>query len=169
MLPVQEECMHPSMRGEVRGPRPVKFPRLRYMELENAVMDSTQIADFIHKHRRTLLEFNFEDVKLREGDWDHALEPLTHIAGNDRWKRTQEEVMDVPIMLSPVDVEPRIMGPLLEEVDQAIEEVGSGRREHALSRWLSKPKSTLRKSPAMKDSFFGGDHMKRFLRLSSWK
>ncbi|KAJ4366308.1 hypothetical protein N0V83_007944 [Neocucurbitaria cava] len=169
MLPVQEECMHPSMRGEVRGPRPLKFARLRHMELENAVMDSAQIADFIHKHRRTLLEFNFEDVKLREGDWDSALEPLTHITGNDRWKRTQEEVMDVPIMLSPVDVEPRIMGPLLEEVDQAIEEVGGGRREHALSRWLSKPKSTLRKSPAMKESFFGGDHMKRFLRLSSWK
>jgi hypothetical protein len=170
MLPVQEECMHPSMRGEVKGPRPLKFPRLRYMELENAVMDSTQIADFIHKHRRSLQEFNFEDVKLREGDWDHALEPLTHISGNDRWKRTQEEVMDVPIMLSPINCEPRIMGPLLEEVDQAIEEVsGTQRSSHALSRWLSKPNRTLRKSPAMKDSFFGGDHVKRFLRLSSWK
>jgi hypothetical protein len=143
---------------------------MKYMELENAIMDSSQIADFIHKHRRSLLEFNFEDVKLREGDWDAALEPLTHIAGNDRWKRTQEEVMDVPIMLSPVDCEPRIMGPLLEEVEIAIEEVGAGgRREHALSRWLSKPKSTLRKSPAAKDSFFGGDHMKKFLRLSAWK
>jgi hypothetical protein len=170
MLPIQEECMHPSMRGEVKGPRPLKFSRLRYMELENAVMDSVQIADFIHKHRRSLLEFNFEDVKLREGDWDHALAPLTHISGNDRWKRTQEEVMDVPIMLSPIDCEPRIMGPLLEEVDQAIEEVsGTQRSAHTLSRWLSKPNRTLRRSPALKDSFFGGDHMKRFLRLSSWK
>lgn len=173
MLPVQEELVHPSMRGSVKGPRPVKFARLRYMELENAVMDSVQIADFIHKHRRTLVEFNFEDVKLREGDWDAALEPLTHIAGNDRWKRTQEEVMDVPIMLSPVDCEPRIMGPLLEEVDHAIDEV-SGNRDrnaHTLSRWLSKPKSTLRKSPGAKDSFWGGsgDHVKRFLRLPSWK
>jgi len=169
MLPVQEECMHPSMRGQVRGPRPLNFSRLRYMELENAVMDSVQISDFIEKHRRSLREFNFEDVKLREGDWDAALEPLTHIAGNDRWKRTQEEVMDVPIMLSPVDCEPRIMGPLLEEVDQAIEEVGTSQRSaHALSRWLSKPNRTLKKSPA-KDSFFGGDHMKRFLRLSTWK
>jgi hypothetical protein len=171
MLPVQEECMHPSMRGEVRGPRPLKFSRLRYMELENAVMDSTQIADFIHKHRRSLIEFNFEDVKLREGDWDHALEPLTRIAGNDRWKRTQEEVMDVPIMLSPVDCEPRIMGPLMEEVDLAIDEVSGAnpRNTHALSRWLSKPNRTLRKSSQAKDSFFGGDHMKRFLRLSTWK
>ncbi|KAH8686630.1 hypothetical protein GQ44DRAFT_780923 [Phaeosphaeriaceae sp. PMI808] len=170
MLPIQEECMHPSMRGQVRGPRPLKFSRLRCMELENAIMDSTQISDFIHKHRRSLLEFNFEDVKLRDGDWDQALEPLTHIAGNDRWKRTQEEVMDVPIMLSPVEGEPRIMGPLLEEVDHAIEEVsGTQRSAHALSRWLSKPNRTLRKSSATKDSFFGGDHVKRLLRLSSWK
>lgn len=172
MLPIEEECMHPSMRGTVRGPRPVRFPRLRHMELENGIMDSVQIADFIQKHRRTLASFTFEDVKLREGDWDHALEPLTAIAGNDRWKRTQEEVMDVPIMLSPVDAEPRIMGPLLEEVDHALEEIGGTRERsaHALSRWLGKPRSTLRKSPAAKESFWGGgESMKRLLRLQSWK
>lgn len=134
-------------------------------------MDSSQISDFISKHRRSLREFNFEDVKLREGDWDAALEPLTQIAGSDRWKREQEEVMDVPIMLSPVDCEPRIMGPLMEEVDNAIEEVsGSGRSAHALSRWLGKPNRMLKKSPVgAKESFFGGDHVKRFLRLSAWK
>ncbi|KAL6708900.1 hypothetical protein ACN47E_002307 [Coniothyrium glycines] len=166
MLPVHEESMHPSMRGQVRGPRPLNFTRLKYMELENAIMDSSQISDFIHKHRRSLLEFNFEDVKLREGNWDAALEPLTQIAGNDRWKRTQLEVMDVPIMLSPVDCEPRIMGPLLEEVEHAIDAVsGRERNAHALSRWLGKPKSMPRKSPASKDSFWGG----RFSRLASWK
>lgn len=174
MLPIDEERMHPSMRGEVRGPRPVKFTRLRHMELENAVMDSSQIADFIHKHRRTLVEFNFEDVKLRQGNWDEALEPLTKIAGSDRWKRHQEEVMDVPIVLSPIGVEPRIMGPLLEEVDHAIEEVsGKERSPHSLSRWLSKPRTTLKKSPHVKESFWGGgEHVKRLLRgtmFSSWK
>lgn len=140
------------------------------MELENAIMDSTQIADFIQKHRRSLREFNFEDVKLREGDWDLALAPLTQIAGNDRWKATQEEVMDVPIMLSPVDVEPRVMGRLLEEVDEAIEDIGVGshRNTHTLSRWLSKPNRAARKT-AQKESWLGGDHVKRFLRLSTWK
>jgi hypothetical protein len=139
------------------------------MELENALMDSEQIADFIHKHRRTLVEFNFEDVKLREGDWDAALAPLTRMAGSDRWKRTQEEVMDVPIMLSPVDAEPRIMGPLMEQVEEAIEDAGVGKASH-LSRWLgAKQSRTSRKSPVGKESFFGGDHMKRFLRLSAWK
>jgi hypothetical protein len=173
MLPIDhnnQEMVHPSMRGETRGPRPLKFSRLRYMELENAVMDSEQIADFIHKHRRSLVEFNFEDVKLREGDWDAALAPLTSIAGSDKWKQCQEEVMDVPIMLSPVDAEPRIMGPLMEQVEEAIEDVHGGARPSHLSRWLgAKPRSTLRKSPHGKESFFGGDHMKRFLRLSAWK
>lgn len=173
-LPVYEESnMHPSMRGHARGPRPLMFPRLKYMELENAVMDSSQIADFISKHRRSLREFNFEDVKLREGDWDAALAPLTAISGSERWKKNQEEVMDVPIMLSPVDCEPRIMGPLLEEVDCAIEEVSGGgnvRGAHALSRWLGKSgRSTLKKSPGCKESFFGGEHVKRFLRMSAWK
>lgn len=143
------------------------------MELENAVMDSCQIADFIQKHRRSLREFNFEDVKLREGDWDAALAPLTLISGNERWKMNQEEVMDVPIMLSPVDCEPRIMGPLLAEVQGAIEEVGAGGRSaHALSRWLGKSNrgsAAAKRNPNGKESFFGGDHVKRFLRMSTWK
>lgn len=166
--------MHPSMRGEVRGPRPLKFPHLHQMELENAVMDSTQISDFIHRHRRSLVDFNFEDVKLRHGNWDEALEPLTLLTGSDRWRRKQEEVMDVPIVLSPIGVDPRIMGPLLEEVDLAIEESrdeGAIAATHTLSRWLGKPKPTVKNSPKCKDSFWGGggDHVKKLLRFSAWK
>ncbi|KAF2853361.1 hypothetical protein T440DRAFT_303350 [Plenodomus tracheiphilus IPT5] len=160
--PSHQDALHPSMRGQTSGPRPLKFPRLRYMTLENAVMDSVQIADFIHKHKKTLVEFNFEDVKLREGDWDAALAPLTVISGNERWKACQEEVMDVPIMLSPVDCEPRVMGRLMEEVETAIEDAGAGRREHALSRWLGRPKMG---SPGGKKGSWGG----RLARLTSWK
>ncbi|KAL5113804.1 hypothetical protein ACEQ8H_008305 [Pleosporales sp. CAS-2024a] len=168
MLPLPTEMLHPAQRGQIRGPRPLQFPRLGIMELENAIMDSIQIADFIHKHRRSLVEFNFEDVKLREGDWDAALEPLTLIAGNDSWKRNQEEVMDVPIMLSPVNAEPRIMGTLMDEVECALEEVGGAGRSH-LSRWLGGRQKSVRRSPVGKESFFGGEHVKRLLRLSTWK
>jgi len=141
------------------------------MELENAIMDSSQIAEFIEKHKRTLVEFNFEDVKLRQGDWDEALQPLTVITGSDSWKRKQEEVMDIPIMLSPVDIEgePRIMGPLLAEEEEEEDQVRPsqdserGKKEHTLSRWLSKEKSPKGKKSA-KDSFMGSEHMKRFLR-----
>lgn len=73
------------------------------MVLENSVLDAGQISEFIMVHRKVLREFEFEDVHLRTGTWDDALEPLTRISGNDSWKQKQEEVMDVPIMLSPVE------------------------------------------------------------------
>jgi hypothetical protein len=164
-LPLQESMTHPSMRSQNTGPNALKFSRLRTMELENAVMDSTQISEFITRHKRSLREFTFEDVKLREGNWDLALEPLTAISGSDKWKSCQEEVMDVPIMLSPIDAEPRVLGTLAEQVEEQVGSDGTSRREHALSRWLNKPKSRLSKSPANKDSFWGG----RFRHLSSWK
>ncbi|KAF2200275.1 hypothetical protein GQ43DRAFT_449650 [Delitschia confertaspora ATCC 74209] len=163
MQPPSELNLHPSMRSnaKVSGPRPLKFSRLRYMELENAVMDSSQISTFISAHRRSLVEFNFEDVRLRSGNWDEALEPLTAITGNDSWKQKQEEVMDVPLMLSPVDEGLRVMGPLLLE-EHGLEQVEGAGRERGLSRWLSKEKS--RKA---KEQFWGGnEHMKRFLRGS---
>ncbi|KAF1966670.1 hypothetical protein BU23DRAFT_544156 [Bimuria novae-zelandiae CBS 107.79] len=164
MLPVETDYMHPSQRGEVRGPRPLRFARLRHMELENALMDSVQIADFIHKHRRTLVEFNFEDVKLRQGNWDEALAPLTLISGSERWKRNAEEVMDVPIVLSPVNIEPRIMGPLLEEIDTAIEDSSKEKGQHTLSRWLGKPRSSTAQKTGAKQSFFGGRHVTRLFK-----
>ena len=172
MLPLyvyEESGMHPSMRGQLCGPLPLRFLRLRRMELGNAVMDSSQMTDFILKHRRTLRELNFEDVKLRERDWDDTLALFTQVTDRDFWTRT-EQVMDVPIMLSPVNCEPRIMAPLLEEVDNAIEEVNhNGRSAHALSRWLRRSGRTLRKIPAGKESFFEQDRLKRLLRMSAWK
>jgi hypothetical protein len=127
------------------------------MELENGLMDSAQISDFITKHKRSLREFNFEDVKLREGDWDLALEPLTTITGSESWKQYQEEVMDVPVILS-TGPEPRIMGPLFEAAEPVIEEVScDGGREHVLSRWLN-----ARQQPK-KDSLWDGK--RRFLHF----
>lgn len=171
--------MHPSQRGETRGPRALKFTRLRYMELENAVMDSSQISEFISKHKRTLVEFNFEDVKLRHGDWDDALAPLTVLTGNDNWKNKQEEVMDIPIMLSPVELdgEPRVMGQMFADDDvvarvsmdeETLHDEELGPNGGKLTRWLSKGKGS---SPPQvkrnaKESFLGSDHMKRFLRGS---
>lgn len=77
------------------------------MHVENATMNASQIATLILTHRHTLLEFNFEEVSLRTGTWDEALAPLTRISGSERWKEKQEEVMDVPIVLSPVGVSRR--------------------------------------------------------------
>ena len=80
---------------------PLRFRHLQRMFLENGLMDASQIAAFIMSHRKVLREYEFEDVHLRRGTWDEALEPLTRISGGEEWKRKQEEVMDVPLILSP--------------------------------------------------------------------
>lgn len=81
----------------------LRFRKLRSMLLENAVLDASQASDFIMSHRKVLREFGFENVHLRSGSWEDALAPLTRISGSESWKEKQEEVMDVPLMLSPVE------------------------------------------------------------------
>ncbi|KAL8662275.1 MAG: hypothetical protein Q9202_004880 [Teloschistes flavicans] len=85
--------------------RPLKFDRLTTMEVENIVVDASQVSSFITAHRRSICEFNFEDTHLRSGTWDQALAPLTRISGSDKWKEKAEEVMDVPLLLSPIGIE----------------------------------------------------------------
>ncbi|CAD6573616.1 MAG: hypothetical protein ASARMPRED_006214 [Alectoria sarmentosa] len=83
----------------------LRFERLRDIEIMNIFPDSPQIKRFIRKHRRTLESLKLNNVEFRLGDWDDALSPLTEISGSEKWKETAEEVMDVPLMLSPLDFE----------------------------------------------------------------
>ncbi|KIX07287.1 uncharacterized protein Z518_01940 [Rhinocladiella mackenziei CBS 650.93] len=83
--------------------RPLKFRNLKSMHLRNASLDASQASGFIMSHRKVLHEFSFDQCHLRSGTWDDALAPLTKIVGSDTGKQKQEEVMDIPIMLSPVD------------------------------------------------------------------
>ena len=82
--------------------RPLRFAQLRDTEMENIVVDASQISCFITAHRHTIREFNFEDTHLRSGTWDEALAPLTRISGSEQWKQKVEEVMDCPLMISPI-------------------------------------------------------------------
>lgn len=79
----------------------LRFGKLRDIEIMNIFPDSPQIKGFIRKNRRTLESLKLNGVKFRLGDWDDALSPLTEISGSEKWKETAEEVMDVPLMLSP--------------------------------------------------------------------
>ena len=96
--------------------RPLKFKHLRHMEVEHLSCDASQVSGFITTHRRTIREFNFEDCHIRNGTWDDALAPLDRLSGSNRWKEKVEEVMDVPIVLSPVEDEtiPKIADSHLE-------------------------------------------------------
>lgn len=85
--------------------RPLKFAKLIFMEVANVTTDAAQVSSFILAHRRSISEFNFEGTTLRDGTWDEALAPLTRLSGSDKWKnqRPPVEVMDVPLILSPLD------------------------------------------------------------------
>ena len=104
-----------------RTPKPLRFPQLQYMRLDNAVMDASQISAFIQHHRRTLREFIFDNIALRTGDWDAALAPLRHRQqrGRDHERGSglfviapSAEAMDVPCVLSPLDAAARLPPPL---------------------------------------------------------
>jgi len=104
--------------------RPLKFRHLKTMHLTNASLDANQASAFIMSHRKVLYEFEFEKCHLRSGTWDDALAPLTarmHKTNARKGEKPkQEEVMDVPIMLSPLDEKAelidRVDEPLWEDV-----------------------------------------------------
>ena len=85
--------------------RPLKVDKLIFMEVDNVTTSASQVSSFILAHRRSISEFNFEGTTLREGTWDDALAPLTRMSGSEAWKRKANEVMDVPLVLSPIDAE----------------------------------------------------------------
>ncbi|KAI9725886.1 MAG: hypothetical protein M1834_009474 [Cirrosporium novae-zelandiae] len=137
--------------------RPLKFAKLRYMELENVIMDASQVSVFVMHHRHTLREFNFEDAFLRSGTWEDALAPLTRITGSEKWKEKQEEIMDVPIMLSPVGIERGQVDKVLWEEERRKARL----RDVQVRGGLLKAKSKAR------ELFWGSpEHMKKFLRTS---
>lgn len=141
--------------------RPLKFEKLRNMEVENIVVDASQISSFITAHRHTIREFNFEDTHLRSGDWDQALTPLTRISGSEKWKEKAEEVMDVPLLLSPVGVEEKKVNEVL--VDYF----------NCKPRALRPSLGAWQKAGAKGRELFCGtpEHMRKFLRTSifSWR
>jgi hypothetical protein len=157
---------YPARGARPTSPKPLRFFNLQYMTLENAAMDTEQVAAFITQHRKTLIEFSFEDVSLRNGDWESTLEPLRALkraemrrrAGSggggrredrsphglygalDRRCVVSSDIMDVPCMLSPYDLppEPVIEGTLEPQVE---EPVGGWQRLGAnlgVKRWFGK-------------------------------
>jgi hypothetical protein len=92
-----KSCILPSCK-------PIRFRRLKTMRLRNAIFDASQAETFVVLHRKILHEFSFDECSLRSGTWEEVLSPLSHVHGRYKERpRVQEEVMDVPLLLSPVD------------------------------------------------------------------
>lgn len=71
------------------------LPKLRYLRVRNVLMAPSQVSDLVYAHRKSVREFNFEDVELSEGgDWEEALSPLTKNldgggSAGERWRSEQ--------------------------------------------------------------------------------
>lgn len=152
--------------------RPLRFARLRDMEADNVAPDAAQVAAFITAHRRTLREFNYERTRLRSGSWDDALAPLTRISGSESWKEKSEEVMDVPLVLSPVGLEVQY-GDRRAAQDHARRRASrfGGVSAEAGRGSAAGPGGWHKAGAKGKELLWGTpEHMRRFLRMSmfSW-
>lgn len=76
----------PGVRGRIR------FSKLKYLQVKNASMNESQLRGLVESHRKTVKEFDFDNVVLvNGGNWDEALAPLMaspEIGGNrETWAR----------------------------------------------------------------------------------
>jgi hypothetical protein len=156
-----------------RSPRALRFSKLEYMDLKNAIMDSSQVASFISRHRRTLVEFGFEDITLRSGDWEQALQPLQKLnSGRGKGKLRKRahfppnefDSMDVPCVLSPLEVEAE---PIVMETLAPQQEDEYSHRS-GMSKWLNKKRINRKQ---VKKEWGGTDHLRRVLRVGvfTWR
>jgi hypothetical protein len=68
----------------------MSFPKLRYLQVRNAIMAAEQVADFVSTHRHNVKEFDFDNVFLtNEGTWEEALAPLSETSSSEEWASQQ--------------------------------------------------------------------------------
>ncbi|TFB04470.1 hypothetical protein CCMA1212_003710 [Trichoderma ghanense] len=81
------EVTSPMSPLPTRPPRcPIHFPKLRYLQIRNATMNSPQLKGLIAAHQGTVKQFGFESVVLaNNGSWEEALAPVD---GDDNWSRS---------------------------------------------------------------------------------
>ncbi|KAF4438486.1 hypothetical protein F53441_12767 [Fusarium austroafricanum] len=71
---------------ETPGKGAIYFPKLRYLQVRNAIMNAPQLSNLINSHRPTVKEFDFESVVLADnGNWDDVLAPIDT---DDSWSRS---------------------------------------------------------------------------------
>ncbi|DAA76623.1 TPA_exp: Uncharacterized protein A8136_7300 [Trichophyton benhamiae CBS 112371] len=118
-----EPCLTTNKQNQFSSARPKQvkpliFPSLHRLEIENVHVDASQVSSFIRNHRNALREINFEATTLRSGTWDDALAPLAPSPkkakpspsppppqGQKSAVTKEVEVMDVPLVLSAAGME----------------------------------------------------------------
>ena len=157
----------PPTPTSTRPPRALTFPRLKYLLLENAVSDSATINNFIQRHRRSLHEFVFEDITLRNGDWDEVLSSLRARDDTSQRRVDIEMSMNVPCILSPIDAPPRLVEddePRIMETLEPQDQFQPTTISRGFAKWLEKRRSKREKRQREMMEWTSGEHLKKMLR-----
>ncbi|KAF2170272.1 hypothetical protein M409DRAFT_19875 [Zasmidium cellare ATCC 36951] len=150
-----------TSKARPRGPRPLHFPKLKRIIVENISTPAADVAAFVEAHRRTIEELNLEDMELTSGTWDDALAPLIKRARNHR----KLETADIPIMLSP-NAESAPFPTPMERLEVADRD--GGRKSLRMSKWLAS-KSKNSSARKVREGLIGCEQqLKKMLRGSAF-
>lgn len=154
-----------TAKAPPRGPRPLHFPKIKRVLVENISAPAADIAAFVESHRRTIEELNLEDMELTSGTWDDALAPLVRRARN----RGRLETAEIPIMLSPTTGSGGMPFPVpMERLEVVAEHEDGGRRSLRMSKWLSS-KGKNSSASKVREGLMGCEQqLKRMLRGSAF-
>lgn len=148
-------------KARLRGPRPLQFPKIKRVLVENISTPAADVAAFVEAHRRTIEELNLEDMELTSGTWDDALAPLISRARD----HGRLETADIPIMLSPNTGSAPFPMPM-ERLEVADHE--GGRKSLRMSKWLS-TKSKNSSAKKVREGLIGCEQqLKKMLRGSAF-
>ena len=186
-IPSNERCQTAYPDQSHLSLKRLKMPSLRNLYAANVTADAWQIADFVEQNRdmmrrHNLCSLEFKDSVLRSGTWDEALAPFSRISGSDRWdaaleaaKREAgtplseaEETVEVPIAISPVDLNPDVDGlELLKPVRYEPEAAPEPKTLDKMSKFSAGNLGLQRASARTKDLLHGTEeHMRELFRAS---
>lgn len=166
----------------------LKLPELRCFVIQNATTDAWQISNVLYRLRKQISECNFEDVELRSGDWDLALEPLYRMAQRSRFRRRpkppEQDSMEVPLILSAEDLSPKraLRSPRVQKQvsfetttsypgHPAVEDLSALEEmpEQALAYSKHQSKASRAIARAKEHLLETTGHFKDFMRLPGWR
>lgn len=123
-MPNNDRCRSIHTRRSHLSLSRLRMPNLRNMYAANIAVDAWQISAFVERNRdmmsrHNLCSLEFKESTLRSGTWDEALAPFSRISGSDRWAAAVEaarkeaddsvmveETLEVPLIMSPLDLDP---------------------------------------------------------------
>ncbi|EFQ97303.1 hypothetical protein MGYG_00344 [Nannizzia gypsea CBS 118893] len=145
-----EPCLTSNKQNQFSSARPKRvkpltFPSLHTLEIENVHVDASQVSYFIRNHRHVLREINFESTTLRSGTWDNALAPLAPspkktkdsppAQAQKRAAAREVEVMDVPLVLSAAGMEIKQLQRLVLEEAGRRKKGGRSKTSSSIRLW----------------------------------